>query len=411
MKKKELILMMKVNRVENLENRKSTYLNFIKIVAFLMVFLLHAKSYAMPEWDNNLKYPWLLYTPAWAGVWIFFIISGYGIGHGFWFEKYELTKQGILKYLKRRLIKVIPIYYLYIFIIAVFISPNSLIINKSNTIMFIKLILFQYEPAFDNYGFGVSWYICSLMKLYIIAPFIFILIKRILNNKKKVWTGILLLTLGGFIIRLIGRYIIIYIGQGAWHINIYKPFYMNFDLFFVGFLLSYFKMNLKKYTSRTKLLRVLAFFGLMALIMYNSYIYYCANILKMYINNGRINNYWFIYQYILPTIYIVVIVFNIWNFDITVKKITKERNIIIRKLFDGINYFAQISIIFYLFHANILRQVSTIINNGIKNDTKYFIFDLCRSFENVQLGSHIISLLIALLLTVIFGTLINNLKK
>lgn len=55
-------------KIEN----KVDVLNVIRCVAILSVFMLHAKLFSPGDWHLGIHYPWLTYTPAWAGVWIFF---------------------------------------------------------------------------------------------------------------------------------------------------------------------------------------------------------------------------------------------------------------------------------------------------------------------------------------------------
>ena len=61
------------------------HINFLKGIAVLCVFVLHF-SLASPQYK-----PFFMYTPAWVGVWIFFILSGYLIGKSFWQERYKVT--------------------------------------------------------------------------------------------------------------------------------------------------------------------------------------------------------------------------------------------------------------------------------------------------------------------------------
>ena len=56
-----------------MEKEKYDRLNLLRIIAFLIVFLLHAKIFIPVEWFDNVKISWILFTPAWAGVWIFFV--------------------------------------------------------------------------------------------------------------------------------------------------------------------------------------------------------------------------------------------------------------------------------------------------------------------------------------------------
>ena len=102
-----------------MEKEKYDRLNLLRIIAFLIVFLLHAKIFIPVEWFDNVKISWILFTPAWAGVWIFFVLSGYGIGSGFYSGKYQMTKHGILKFYYSRLLKILPLYWTYICLIVI----------------------------------------------------------------------------------------------------------------------------------------------------------------------------------------------------------------------------------------------------------------------------------------------------
>lgn len=133
-------------------------LNFLRFLAFTMIFLLHAKIFVPVNWNDNLRCAWLLYTPAWAGTWIFFILSGYGIGCGFYSGKYELSVKGIFQYYTRRLFAILPLYYFYIFTIAIFIKPEILLPTKEHINYMFKLLLFNYHAEFYNIEFGLAWY-------------------------------------------------------------------------------------------------------------------------------------------------------------------------------------------------------------------------------------------------------------
>lgn len=60
---------------------KST--NILRVVATLFVFLLHGRSYIPRINELPRVINWVTYLPAWAGVWIFLFLSGYGVGCGF----------------------------------------------------------------------------------------------------------------------------------------------------------------------------------------------------------------------------------------------------------------------------------------------------------------------------------------
>ena len=65
------------------EKNKVDMLNVLRFIAFMIIFLLHAKAFIPVNWNENCSVAWVLYTPAWAGTWIFFMLSGYGVGAGY----------------------------------------------------------------------------------------------------------------------------------------------------------------------------------------------------------------------------------------------------------------------------------------------------------------------------------------
>lgn len=83
---------------------KCNPLNFLRVVAFFMVFFLHT----FPSSKIDFSFCFIFHTPAWGGVFIFFILSGYLIGKGFFAGKYENTFKGSLKFILQRFIKIAP---------------------------------------------------------------------------------------------------------------------------------------------------------------------------------------------------------------------------------------------------------------------------------------------------------------
>lgn len=64
--------------------------------------------------------------PAWAGVWIFFVVSGYLAGIGFKTEKYKLTFGGVKEYFYKKIRRVYIPVILYICFCTVMLNPDFL---------------------------------------------------------------------------------------------------------------------------------------------------------------------------------------------------------------------------------------------------------------------------------------------
>ena len=223
------------------EKNKVDMLNVLRFIAFIMIFLLHSKIFMPVTWNDNFQCAWLFYTPAWAGTWIFFILSGYGIGCGFYSGKYELSVKGIISYCTKRISAIVPIYYFYIFAIAIFVKPEILIPTREHVQYMLKLLFFHYHAEFYGAEYGLAWYMSTLIRLYFIAPLGYFCLKRVLKSQKQVYIIMFAILLIGLSARCLMHYYITSTGNGNWSDNVYTPFYFNFDLFFSGMLLSHIK--------------------------------------------------------------------------------------------------------------------------------------------------------------------------
>lgn len=316
--------------------------DIIKVIAFIMVFLLHTKIFSPGNW-NTKSYSWMIYTPAWAGVWIFFILSGYGTAKSFIKQKYTISLSGILKYYLSRLIKIVPLYLLYLIIVIPYYHEE--IFSSGNTLIAImKLMTFNYIADFGNLYIGNVWYLSTLIKLYLLAPFIYIIIRKLNleNNEHRRNIVAIIILLIGLLLRISYFYYGQSINVDIWSSSVYVPFYMNIDLFMVGFLSAItFKQKSNKYK------KIIMFTAIMILILINCYIYYIGSY------NGQ-SYMIYIYQYIFPTIYLFLIYILLKNDPI----INVSTTFFTKSILYISRFYKSISLPLYLFHSNVLLIVS-----------------------------------------------------
>ena len=377
---------------------KVDFLNIIRFIAFIIVFSLHAKNFAPQAW-NQTRFPWLTYTPAWAGVWIFFILSGYGTGAGFFSGRYEIKDlRDIGKFWWGRFKKIAPMYYLYIGFVMLFVTPTLLVPNKEHLVLIGKLLFFIYDPRVDNYGLGIVWYLCTLIKLYFLAPVIWMFMKRILTTRRRTMLTMILLVAGGLCLRLLARYIMQKTGAGAWHIDVYKPFYFNLDFFAAGFCISRLR-GLERRQKGAGWKRWLSFISLIVLILYNNKIYYTASILQRHIESQNLfENYWMIYQDLLPSLYCIIIlcIIKFWDIDRDYEYEKFSLKMVWHNPLRVFDKFPAVLMTCYLFHANVLKALSGVIaSQYVKTDA---------------FTTHLIQMIAAFLVTLTGALLISRLN-
>lgn len=315
------------------------HINALRCVAVLMVFCLHAhlpmgKDFAMWQAIEQSPVMFVSYTPAWAGVWIFFIVSGYLAGMNFASGKYKLDSSGIKKYYLRKISKVYVPTLLFVCLCVVMVEPSFL----GHDYVWLKMLTCTYNgiPGFD--GTGATWFVFTLMWLYLLAPWGAKAICKMNCRCMTVCGGGTLLA--GFLIRIYG-----YVNELNWHVYTYTPPYANLDMFFLGMMLAYWQYKgcgldiVEVDKPRLKPLAVFVIVAFMALIL-------CSCWMHAY------NTYIWVLQYMFPSLYAILTL----GYLYTMKSVLGRRKSIV---FKSINWFSGISFEFFLFHSLIMGRVAS----------------------------------------------------
>ncbi len=216
--------------------KKLNIFNFLRGIAALLVIMFHI------VWITNKIHPEVpmnaFFTmPCWTGVWIFFIISGYLIGKGFVSLRYKTNKvRDFIRFYIQRTIRILPLYF-FIIIIDLFFVNTQAYFNLENEILFRSFTLTLKQGHLTSMT-GNLWFICTLSQLYLIAPFVDLLVLKPLRKLKycKIYTTMLMLAL------IIFEYIMrsVNLGHHEWSGYIYGNVIFNLDVFFCGFLFNIF---------------------------------------------------------------------------------------------------------------------------------------------------------------------------
>lgn len=312
--------------------------------------------------ENNWQI--LLKTPAWAGVWIFIIISGFFSGKRFLYT--DITWAGVLEFYKDKFCKVLLPTWVFIFIAYVLCHPLESVTWQTK-LRFV--FCFFYGPGAAK-GIGASWYVFTLMWLYVITPAICKFINW--TNRhfgKSPWILVLMLFMFGLTYRVIGRILGL-----QWYRDIYASPIGNLDLYIIGILANY--LIAVKFDKR--FWRISSIAGIVVLNVFCSVCYYYGE--------ETIPLMLSIYRYLCPTAYAAItgLFLVSWqNFKVENENAPSR----------FIRFLSDISFQFYLWHTTILY--------GIANR---FVGD--RAFT-----SHVLLMSIGCLLTIVMAYLMTVMSE
>lgn len=154
-------------------------LDLLRAIAIMSVLLLHSNEVTtqMPDILRNI------FSYGWAGVELFFVLSGYLIGRQVLLESSHHSIYSIKTFWIKRWFRTFPLYFIVLFVYVV-IKP--LITGKyfqPNILPF----LFFFQNFFSLTDFIQSWSICIEEQFYIILPIISFLLCRQISKKISFW--------------------------------------------------------------------------------------------------------------------------------------------------------------------------------------------------------------------------------
>lgn len=178
----------------------------------------------------------LLSCSPWAGVWMFFTLSGYLIALGFYSGRHNISKEGIVKFYRSRSLRIMPLYYISILIVVLIIRPDFLTIQKIPKLFF--------TICFDQNGgdtpIGALWSVSTEFQFYLISPLIFLLFSAISKMRTLAICVSPIL-----VIMSLYKFVIIKNYPELWHQRVYDPLVSNIDNFIVGFFIAFLVSKMK----------------------------------------------------------------------------------------------------------------------------------------------------------------------
>ncbi|MXV16026.1 acyltransferase family protein [Hufsiella ginkgonis] len=180
-----------MNRIKSLDG--------LRAISIILVLIGHCRPTMPPVLAQSLLFDIL---PGGAlGVNIFFVISGYLITRLLIAEKNKTGRNSLKQFYLRRILRIFPVFYLYILVIIllkVFFMPD--IINGFTTVAVAGLYLWNYAVFFHfdpgpigGWFLGHFWSLAMEEQFYLLWPLAFVLAASLKKLKKAVVVIILLM--------------------------------------------------------------------------------------------------------------------------------------------------------------------------------------------------------------------------
>ena len=233
-----------------METNKLDFLLALRAFACMTVVLTHcfavipSNMQANVLFFGNLNLTWAVRSCAWAGVWVFFCLSGYLMGKAFYSRRYELSDEGVLNFWKNRFLKIWPVYYFNLLILFAFISPD--ILRPINWRYIYASTPFNYDGSALYFPNSALWSVSTEFQFYLIVPFLCVIFYPRLKTDKQIVISIIVNITFALVLRMVGFFWQdSKPGVGLFINTEFKPLYFNLDLFITGFLLNVLVANNK----------------------------------------------------------------------------------------------------------------------------------------------------------------------
>ncbi len=152
-------------------------LDGLRAAAILSVLCLHA-AIVSTHMSPIIRIPCLY---GWAGVDLFFVLSGYLIGGQVFTSQGQMDRRGVVGFWFRRWFRTLPLYYFVLFVYAIVLPRYGIPFRSWN---WRYLVMLQnYMPLQD---FQQSWSLCIEEQFYLAFPILAIVISR-LRLRPWVW--------------------------------------------------------------------------------------------------------------------------------------------------------------------------------------------------------------------------------
>lgn len=269
----------------------------LKVFAMLIVYICHCYIICKGAFGFEFSHQWqaFLQTPAWAGVWIFVFLSGFLAGKGFISGRYVFTKDGMIKYMKGRIVKVLLPTWIFISLAYILLTPDKPVGWET----LLRFLTCTFNGHGGTIAVGASWYVFVVMWLYALTPLFVLLLNKLTDcgkDRKSVWLVLFCLLVLGLIYRIFGR-----MAGLLWYDWIYANVLGCLDLYVAGIIVNYLMVSIGEFTNvHSRQMLYISAILLFLLVNVSSLCYYYGE--------GSIPALLSLYRYIFLSFYLLLLV-------------------------------------------------------------------------------------------------------
>ncbi|MYM23792.1 acyltransferase family protein [Duganella sp. FT135W] len=159
-------------------------LDLLRAAAILLVLMSHYQGFV-----SHAETFGVIGASGWAGVDLFFVLSGYLIGNQILAPIARGQEFSLKVFFARRLLRTLPNYYvvLAVYLLVAQLFPHSAILGKSTS------SIWQFLTFTQNFGlaygqtFSHSWSLCIEEQFYVVMPLVVLALARWTRSARPAW--------------------------------------------------------------------------------------------------------------------------------------------------------------------------------------------------------------------------------
>lgn len=221
--------------LEHLNNRYPA-LHGLRVVAIVLVVQLHLTSTAFHRGYLGPQGFYKHSLGLWYGMDFFFVLSGFLIGSMLWYSMAEMKKVLFLRFYARRALRIFPLYYVALVLIASLPQPVGGFPHHEG-ILWQEWVYLTNYPGHLNYVMYWSWSLSVEEQFYLAVPLVVYGFSRLKGDWPKL-CGMALLWLSCLGIKCYYLTTSQFTGW-SWIAEVYFPTHTRFDTLVAGMVAAY----------------------------------------------------------------------------------------------------------------------------------------------------------------------------